>query len=196
MKHHTSAFFVFQEDKSSSGTSVPSWLTTRGPVLLKRNARSRRFDPLVEEVKLLQRNHRVCCHTSDSWLPKVSQGNPRTLPDNLEPERPYQIKSTSQSKTRDQPSTVISPVEDKRPLWHYGIEPYITYICQDHSRFFPSACNNLARLNNVASSATSRLRWQLFGLSVADSRLKSASTVLNECQADLFCSSLKSSSWI
>ena len=40
--------------KSSSGTSVPSWLTSDGSVYLKRHARSSKFEPLVEEVELLQ----------------------------------------------------------------------------------------------------------------------------------------------
>ena len=40
--------------KSSSGTSVPSWLTSGRSVYLKRHARSSKFEPLVEEVELLQ----------------------------------------------------------------------------------------------------------------------------------------------
>ena len=39
-----------------SGSSVPSWLLKRGPVLIKRQARSSKTDALVDEVKLLQAN--------------------------------------------------------------------------------------------------------------------------------------------
>ena len=42
--------------RSLSGPSVPSLLAKPGPVLLKRNARSSKFDLLVEEVELLQAN--------------------------------------------------------------------------------------------------------------------------------------------
>ena len=42
--------------RSSIGGSVPSWLITLGPVLLKRHVRSSKDDPLVDEVKLLQAN--------------------------------------------------------------------------------------------------------------------------------------------
>ena len=42
--------------RSSVGGSVPSWLITLGPVLLKRHVRTSKDDPLVDEVKLLQAN--------------------------------------------------------------------------------------------------------------------------------------------
>lgn len=45
-------FFNFAR-RSSSGSSIPSWLMQKGPVLLKNFVRSK-SDPLVEEVELLQ----------------------------------------------------------------------------------------------------------------------------------------------
>lgn len=39
--------------RSSSGVSVPTWLTSPGPVLLKRHVRNSKYDPAVEEVELL-----------------------------------------------------------------------------------------------------------------------------------------------
>ena len=42
--------------KSETGTTLPSWLTTPGPVLMKNNVRHSKFDPLVEEVMLLESN--------------------------------------------------------------------------------------------------------------------------------------------
>ena len=42
--------------RSSSGSSVPSWLTTPGPVFIKRQVRTSKTDPLVDEVELLQAN--------------------------------------------------------------------------------------------------------------------------------------------
>ena len=36
--------------------SIPSWLTTPGPVLLKRHVRNSKYDPLVDEVNLLEAN--------------------------------------------------------------------------------------------------------------------------------------------
>ena len=42
--------------RSSSGSAVPSWLSTPGLVLLKRHVRSSKTDPLVDEVELLQAN--------------------------------------------------------------------------------------------------------------------------------------------
>ena len=48
-------FFKF-ERRSSIGGSVPTWLSTPGPVLLKRHVRANKTDPLVDEVELLQAN--------------------------------------------------------------------------------------------------------------------------------------------
>ena len=47
--------FNFQR-RTSTGVSVPSWLSAPGPVLLKRHVRSSKYDPLVDEVELLEAN--------------------------------------------------------------------------------------------------------------------------------------------
>ncbi len=44
------------ERRSSVGRSVPTWLMSPGPVLLKRHVRSSKSDPLVDEVQLLHAN--------------------------------------------------------------------------------------------------------------------------------------------
>ena len=44
--------------KSTSSTSVPSWMATPDPMLLKRFNRNSKYDPLVEEVELLEANPR------------------------------------------------------------------------------------------------------------------------------------------
>ena len=48
-------FFKF-ERRSSTGGLVPTWLSTPGPVLLKRRVRASKSDSLVDEVQLLQAN--------------------------------------------------------------------------------------------------------------------------------------------
>jgi len=42
--------------RSTYGTSTPTWLLTPGPVLLKRYIRKSKYDPLVDEVTLLEAN--------------------------------------------------------------------------------------------------------------------------------------------
>jgi transposase InsO family protein len=42
--------------RSAAGSSIPSWLCTPGPVLLRRHVRHNKTDPLVDEVELLQAN--------------------------------------------------------------------------------------------------------------------------------------------
>ena len=46
-------FLTFNR-RSTLGTSVPSWLSSPGPVLLKRHVRTSKYDPLVDEVELIQ----------------------------------------------------------------------------------------------------------------------------------------------
>ena len=48
-------FFSFPR-RSSTGSSVPSWLMTPGPVLLRKFVRNSKNDPLVEEVELVEVN--------------------------------------------------------------------------------------------------------------------------------------------
>lgn len=49
--------FTFQR-RTSSGISIPSWLSSPGPVLLKRHVRRSKFEPLVDTVELLEANPR------------------------------------------------------------------------------------------------------------------------------------------
>ena len=42
--------------RSTSGCSVPSWLTIPGPVYLKRHVRTSKTEPLVDEVELIGKN--------------------------------------------------------------------------------------------------------------------------------------------
>ena len=42
--------------RSSTGSSIPSWLAEPGPVYVKRHVRNSKFDPLVEKVDVLQAN--------------------------------------------------------------------------------------------------------------------------------------------
>ena len=47
--------FAFQR-KSTSGTSLPSWLTAPGRALLRKHNRTSKYDPLVDEVEILEAN--------------------------------------------------------------------------------------------------------------------------------------------
>lgn len=48
-------FFGFAR-RTTSGQSVPTWLTQPGPVYMKRHVRASKYEPLVEEVQLLEAN--------------------------------------------------------------------------------------------------------------------------------------------
>ena len=42
--------------RTSTGVSLPSWLSSPGPVLLKRHVRLSKYEPLVDKVQLLEAN--------------------------------------------------------------------------------------------------------------------------------------------
>ena len=48
-------FFGYQR-RSSCGSSIPSWLSTLGPVMLRRFVHHSKTDPLVDEVQLIDVN--------------------------------------------------------------------------------------------------------------------------------------------
>ena len=48
-------FFRFQR-KSTTGLSTPSWLATPGPVLLRRHVKPSKYEPLTDEVELIEAN--------------------------------------------------------------------------------------------------------------------------------------------
>uniref|UniRef100_A0A2C9KMS6 Reverse transcriptase domain-containing protein n=1 Tax=Biomphalaria glabrata TaxID=6526 RepID=A0A2C9KMS6_BIOGL len=58
--------------RSTSGTSLPTWLKAPGPVLLKRNNRSSKYDPLTKEVELVNSNPQYA-------LIKTSTGREETV---------------------------------------------------------------------------------------------------------------------
>lgn len=47
--------FSYQR-RTPSGHSLPTWLSTPGPVLLRRRVRASKYEPLVDEVELLEAN--------------------------------------------------------------------------------------------------------------------------------------------
>ena len=48
---------MFQHPRrSTNGNSLPSWLLSPGPVYLKRHVRTSKYDPLVDEVELIEAN--------------------------------------------------------------------------------------------------------------------------------------------
>ena len=87
-------FFRFPR-RSSSGYSIPTWITTPGPVLLNCQVRSSKTDPLVDEAELLLANpHYAYIHYPDGQETTVSvkhlapKGQPMTPTVRAEPGEP------------------------------------------------------------------------------------------------------------
>lgn len=85
--------------RSSAGTTLPQWLLTSGPVLLRRNSRVSKYEPLVEEVELLECNPEYAhVRLSDGREENVSLRNLAPL----EPDRSI-VEETQESS--DQPDS-------------------------------------------------------------------------------------------
>lgn len=92
--------------RSSSGSSLPTWLARGGPALLKRHVRRSKTDPLVDEVEVLQANPQYAhVRLQDGRETTVSLKHlapkPDTVP-NSEPDRSEQtgdLEITNESQT-------------------------------------------------------------------------------------------------
>ncbi|XP_059849675.1 uncharacterized protein LOC132407339 [Hypanus sabinus] len=70
--------------KSATGTTLPAWLTSSGPVLLRKHAQSNKYSPLVERVHLLHANPQYA-YVVLPGTRRSSRPLPRTLHGNYEP---------------------------------------------------------------------------------------------------------------
>ena len=95
--------FAYQR-RSATGTSVPSWLAEPGPVLLKRHVRRSKYEPLVDQVELIESNpHYAYVRYPDGRETTVSTKHlsPIHQADNIE-------RNTDQQADYEQ---VLEPVE-------------------------------------------------------------------------------------
>ncbi|XP_047527311.1 uncharacterized protein LOC125064368 [Vanessa atalanta] len=71
--------------RTSNGESFPSWMLNPGPVLMKKNVRATKYDPIVEEVELLQPNPQYSyVRLPDGRETTISNRQLAPLPENLE----------------------------------------------------------------------------------------------------------------
>ena len=138
--------------KSASGTSIPSWMATPGPVLLKRYARSSKFDPFVDEVELIEANP-LYAHVrfpagyedtvSNKRLPSSGNiGKPLAEHEQQESENKEQLcsKNTGVDEHEPEPTPLLSPNEQsksstsrdtapaKTPLQRSGSPPFLRKV--------------------------------------------------------------------
>ena len=105
--------FTFQR-RTSSGVSLPSWLSSPGPVLLRRHVRQSKYEPLVDEVDLIEAN------TQYAFI-RFPDGREDTV--NLHDLAPYPTDSIHDSITEEKidnvmPSELVVPSEQVVPSEH------------------------------------------------------------------------------
>ena len=96
--------------KTSSGVSLPSWLCSPGPILLRRHVKRSKYEPLVDEVELIEANPQYA-HI------RFPDGREDTV--NIHDLAPYPAYPTAESdtSTHDNPEQVLdsedSAISDK-----------------------------------------------------------------------------------
>lgn len=105
--------FQYQR-KTSSGHSVPTWLTKPGPVLVKRHVQQSKYDPIVEEADLLDANPQYAhVRFSDGRESTVSLRDLAPRGDETRTEDGMGLVETVKD-AGGQPS-VVSPQDDCKP---------------------------------------------------------------------------------
>ena len=105
-------FFSFDR-RSPSGKSLPAWLTTPGPILLRKFVKTHKNDDLVEEVQLVEANPTYASiRYADGREGTVSISDLAPCPKNSQ----QTIPETAQEQT-EKPGNEISP-DANSPLLH------------------------------------------------------------------------------
>jgi len=128
--------------RSTSGTSLPSWLSVPGPVYLKRCDRSSKYDPLVEEVEL------VMCNPQYAHI-KHADGKQETV--SLRRLSPRNVESPA--PTPSVPSSNLSP-----PIEHHAVTENSDNDVQGNSS--TGGSESSLRNRNTTSSYSELLRAQ------------------------------------
>ena len=95
--------------RSASGQSLPSWLTTPGPVLVKRHVRQSKYDPIVDEAEFLEANPQYA-HV------RFSNGKESTV--SLRDMTPCADAQSGDGRSSEQLSNDHSPVNLGLPVPH------------------------------------------------------------------------------
>ena len=91
--------------RSTCGQSVPSWLLSPGPVLVKRHVRSSKYDPLVDEAELLEANPQYA---------HVRLNNGRETTVSLRDLAPYSPSNRDNAEPQE-PTNVLPSLEGNHP---------------------------------------------------------------------------------
>ena len=98
--------FNFQR-RTSSGMSLPTWLSSPGPVLLRRFNRTSKYDPLVQEVQLLEANPNYAfIRYPDGRESTVSLQDLAPRGNGVEVVSEEEVTGSSEERTADVPSLV------------------------------------------------------------------------------------------
>lgn len=147
--------------RSTSGCSLPSWLLSPGPVLMKRNVRSSKYDPMVDEVELLHCNpHYAQVRLKDGKETTVSlrqlapAGNgSANLTENIqgsvsqvqgaEPSAPPSLELSDQTATLEQHEAPESGTETLSETMNPRVESNPTPAKSEKSTYFRTREYNL-----------------------------------------------------
>ena len=114
---------------------IPTWLATPGPVYIKRQVRTSKMDPLVDEVELLQANHpyahvrypdgRETTEATKHLAPNGSVVETLPAPEHIPEEAENLPVDTYVRVTPDaEPSSAPEPQPELTPVQNVELNPY------------------------------------------------------------------------
>lgn len=131
--------------RSPNGDSLPSWLSTPGPVLVKKHVRISKTDPLVEEAELIESNpYYSLIRRADGGTSTVSNRHLAPFPPDMNEydDEPQDAVSTSESRPEDELQETRPPTEPLS-LRQPEEEAQGSHV---HSRISPRRSSRIRRL--------------------------------------------------
>lgn len=100
--------------KSTFSTAIPTWLSSLGPILIRKQNRNSKFDPLVEEAELIEANPEYALiklsngrHTNISLKHLAPKGDEKLLIQNMPEENPFSQNSIDHSSSTEGSSEAL-----------------------------------------------------------------------------------------
>ena len=108
----------FHTRKSTTGESLPSWITSKGPAYLKQHVRHSKYDPLVEEVEILDVNPKYAhVQLPDGKTTTVSLKHLTCKPaEDIGLASKVDSSNTEKENISPMPAQTTDTVEDSQPL--------------------------------------------------------------------------------
>ena len=155
---------MFQHPRrSTNGNSLPSWLLSPGPVYLKRHVRTSKYDPLVDEVELIEANPQYAhVRLPDGKESTVSLRHLAPVGNERLSENDGQSEAQISAEPRHDPSPLMPPPNPPEPLSDPGNSESLPIVSESTESSTPE--NNLEPQLESETSRTPFVRTSYYNL--------------------------------